>query len=274
MKVIKFLAKVAAVFVVIGIVFSIISIAVDGRGSLSVINFNRYRDNSISQGVVEGEKVENIIVDFEIGEINIGPSNNDNIQFEYYGDVLDSFTFEFDEEEKTIKFENISNESGFIRPRIGFWHSRVLNIRLPREMYYNINVDSNISAIDINNINAKELILNSDIGAISVTSTHVNYDFVATSNVGAILLFSTTVDGLINITSDVGAVDIANVREPSSVNVQSSVGAISINDLYSKDVTLRSEVGSIDFRNTDLTYIIENLVVNSTIGASSINVGR
>jgi len=246
MKIVKKIALIGSALFVIGLVIAMIASVTMQRPFFDVISHTNH--HKIDGATISDEKIDEIVIDFDVAEVNIKASSDSKISYEYFGN--ENNNFETGTDDNKLKFSDSHRRKFF---NFGFRTNR-LELYLPSEKSYNIRVSSDVGSINIADIKAK--------------------DINARSNVGAIDIKNVTVTGEMIAKSDIGEVKIRDVKEPTRLEASSNIGAVKIINLYSKDVTLSSDIGEVKFENDDLSYKIDRLNVNTNIGSQTINVGR
>lgn len=244
MKYIKRLAIIGLVLVVIGLILGGIASATSNRTFYEVISSSNNVDTS---NEFKDEKIDKIKIKFDVGSINIQESNNDYISYEYNGNSKIDF-----EEKLNDKELELSNKTHFV---IGFSNTRSnLTVYLPKKNSLDLEISSDVSEVNISDIKVNNLDVQSDVGAVKLEDS--------------------TIDGNLKISSSVGSVNVTNIKEPKKVDIKSDVGSIAIFDLYSKKITLVSDVGSIKFINDDKSYKVTNFQVETSLGSKKIDIGE
>jgi len=197
---------------------------------------------------ISDKKVDEIVIDFDVAQVNIRASRDNEISYEYFGNEDSNFSASVDGNK--LKFRD-SHRKKLLNFEL---RTSRLELYLPSEKSYTIKASLDVSAINITDIKINDLEVRSNIDKIDIENV--------------------TVTGEMIVRSAVGAIKICDVKEPKLFRAKSSIGSIRISNLYSKDIVLSSDVGEIKFKNDDLSYKIERLDVNTSIGSQKINVGR
>ncbi|MDF9867055.1 hypothetical protein OKW22_000614 [Bacilli bacterium PM5-3] len=245
MKILKKIAAVGGALLVIGIILGVIASITLQKPFFEVITYSSY--TKIDEAILKSD-INEVVINFEVAEVNIQESKDNKISYEYYGTKKSNF--EANVEGKTVHFKNETRKflTGFN------FEGNKLNLYLPKDKIYKLDVDSDVSSINISKVTASSISAN--------------------GNVGEIKIIDCIVKDYLDIRSDVGAVEVRNVKEPKKVDVITDVGAIKIINMYSKTVSLKSDVGTIDYKNDDLNYIVSDLIIKTDVGSENIKVGR
>jgi len=140
-------------------------------------------------------------------------------------------------------------------------------ISLPRKKFDEFNVDVNLSSIDLPEIHADRVRIETDTGNVRIGSI-VGADIEVASNLGDIDLLSAQADTL-EIQSDTGDIEVKSLQG-KLLTVSSNLGNIDIRDTDAK-MNLNTDTGDV---YVDVPAVVNDIVISSDLGDIDVLVAK
>src|SRR5699024_2932047 len=178
---------------------------------------------------LSADSLEHIVVDGELGNINVMPSNSNDIEIHWEGSVS-TFSRSTNDELVSIKEHNNELKISIGEERLfnfSFFNFNVHNklqidLYLPDKKFSSLVVKNDVGNITIHSNEIEEdMTLSSDVGKIRLSVPNIldNVSFNADSSVGSVRVFgekgsyiSKNSDHIVSITTDVGNINV-DVKE-------------------------------------------------------------
>ncbi len=199
----KHLLIIGATLMGVGLVLFVVVLAFASFDISKISTSYVYEKNNFS--TIENGK--NLVIDEEVGDIRIGVSQDENINVTYFEDSFQSYTF-VDTDSELIITKNYKNKPWYINViKFDFIKSEnYLQVLLPAGFSGNININSSVCSIDMNNITANNLgieVTNGDLNAENINVKNITAKFVNTNfdveNINVQTFYLKTTNGSIDI---------------------------------------------------------------------------
>jgi len=224
--------------------------------------------------------LEHIVVDGELGNINVMPSNSNDIEIHWEGSVS-TFIRSADDELVSIKEHNNELKISTGEERLfnfSFLNFNVQNklkidLYLPDKEFTSLVVKNDVGNTDIKDIHVENLttktdvanvtldhvtagsiVAETDVGNLNIKNVHGK--LFAKSDVGNITIHSSEIEEDMTLSSDVGKIrlSVPNIPDNVSFNANSSVGSVRVfgekGSYISKNsdyiVSITTDVGNIN----------------------------
>jgi len=233
----KYSYLIAFIFILVGIVISVIGLAV---GGFEIKNYTTrsYEKKEVS---VEAAEITKIITDIVSSDINIVYKDIDEINITYYEEENEVYQIKTDNGQLKIIYED--NRKWYQRISFGFYIENNITIELPKDMKVDldlntvsgvINVSDIISdVVKIKNVSGEIEVKNIQAESVVIKSTSGEMDI---RNIQAENVVIEGKSGDVNVNGGVG--DIISIKTIS--------GEISVNKIEYNDITLSSTSGEIE----------------------------
>ncbi|MEW9503088.1 DUF4097 family beta strand repeat-containing protein [Jeotgalibacillus marinus] len=226
------------VLLFVGVIGSVILTKGDGGSPFKTVPLHEKQ-------IIDNKEIRNLDIHFSSSDVQVLPSEDDNIILEVKGKVTerqkDKFKLDVEEngENLEVKFERLN-----LYFQMGVWIvDPTVMVYLPEKVYDTVNVHTSSGDIDTKGLNARQIALSVSSGVITAEDMEAEHSLLQTSSrdiyvtnvIGDITASTSTGDIMIqndeasgNIMADVstGDVTVEYGESPTSllVNYQSSVG--------------------------------------------------
>ncbi len=220
---------------------------------------------------IPSKDLDQIRIQTDIAQLRVGQTGGDNLEVRLRGEMeqewRDNLRFEVRQEGNRAAIELLFPSN----PKLSFGMNAKkleLEVLLPDKRFKEINIQSSIGTISIENIEADQLQAKTNVGKISILEVRGVKTELKT-DVG--LIFVENVEGELDITSNTGKIDVLLENIMSDVRIKSNTGKVNVfsrNKPHSLKLDLRSDIGRVDVSMKDLNYE-ENLnrEVIGTVGS-------
>lgn len=242
------------------------------------------------QRTIGAEGVKRIELDSDIASVRVIPSRDRQIYAVLEGQMdvkrKEDLVFQLVQQGESVQVKLRMDEKGFAFPFPDFGSNQVeLNLSLPKQLYAEVEIETNVGRIEIDELEALQLnvktgvgkvlvdrfmgdkaSIRSDVGLIQVEKSMAAFDL--RTHTGKIEMILDSIEQDIFIQSDTGKVDVVSQKAPEALTLRlkSDVGGIStdVPDLTIEEksehevsgkigsggpiVDIRTDVGKIDFR--------------------------
>jgi DUF4097 and DUF4098 domain-containing protein YvlB len=228
------------------------------------------------QKTFDANEINRIDVKTDIGDVNIMESESNKIEVHIYGEVSknqkDRYQIEIEQNGDTVIVTSKVKKKLFSLPFVSFnGGKRAIDIAIPKGMINQLEVDSDVGDINMEQVSVKELDISTDVGKIKADYLEVVKAAIETnvgdtdiknatgkfdieSDTGKVKLYMETITEDINIESNVGevVVHVGDSRDTVALDLDTSVGDIDVNGTYmmgknenGPTVTVKTDVGDI-----------------------------
>ncbi len=222
----------------------------------------------------EIEILDQYYIDLDFGDLDliITTNNTTDLKITHLYNLEDSFESIIDIDNNTIF---ISTNQANVRNTLLSKYKGKIVLSIPDSLLTSkINLKIGDGQVFINDFALEELAINIDAGELAVYDIDtVNFDLnLKKGKVN--LLNSNILHGDLLITDGkVNLFDINSaIHDGNYLKVITALGSLKLNNVYTESIDLSSVDASIDFKNENTFYIIDNLVTTSTTGTINLNV--
>jgi len=261
------------------VAISLIAIGVIGIVFIGKIFFDK---NEVGDEIrLSADSLEHIVVDGELGNINVMPSTSKDIEIHWKGSV--SSTFNRSTRDELVSIEEHNNELKISIGEERFFNFSFLNFnfqnKLQVDLYLpdkafnslvvknsvgntdikdihveNLTTQTDVANLTLNHVTASSIVAETDVGNLNIKNAHGK--LLAKSDVGNITIHASEIEEDMTLSSDVGEIrlSVPSIPDNVSFNANSSVGSVKVfgekGSYISKNsdhiVSITTDVGNIN----------------------------
>lgn len=251
------------------IIFAAFALIIFGAVGLAFSWKNDFNTkDTLIEKKVASSGVKEIFVQSDVAKIDITPSSSDQIEATLKGKLTSKHKPVLDVRKDGDKIIIEQREDGnkFFNISFGFSSQIHLQVFVPKKDWQQLKVANSAGSINIHDVSAKTVDLNTDIGSINLTK--MNSDQLTIQGSSGSITANEVKSNKIDITSDIGSVDVK--QSDSEMNIESSAGSVYVQQrTLTKPLTIKTDVGSI---KVDLDEKPTNAFFEASSDVGSVNI--
>ena len=208
------------VLLLIGVIGSVISINAAGGFSFNTVELHEKQ-------IIDNQEIRNLDIHFSSADVQVLPTNEDNIIIEVNGEVTerqkDEFQLDIEENGENLEVKFKRSNHFF---QIGFSIvDTTIKVYLPEKIYDSVQVRTSSGDIDTRGVNARQIDLLVSSGRITAEDQKAEHSLLKTSS-GKIV--ATNVIGNMTARTSSGDITIRNDEATGNITANASSGDVTV----------------------------------------------